>query len=76
MANHNSAIVTKIILVSIFVDGMDDMGGLRRWKSMGHHVVRHVSNTDFHDFNAMLNKFKFEVPHILGFVGLMLKDDT
>jgi hypothetical protein len=42
MTNHNNVVAIRIILVSIFIDGVDDIGGPRRWKAMGYHVVKQV----------------------------------
>jgi hypothetical protein len=55
---------------------VDDMGGPRRMKFMGHYVVKHVNDMYYQDFRATFQKFIFEVLYMLSLVGLKLKDDT
>lgn len=64
-------------MVSSLVDWMNDMGGPRGWKSMGHNVVKQVFYMDYYDFGILFEGFTFQVLiDILGLVGFLLKDGT
>lgn len=59
MTNHNSMIISRVIMVSSLVDWMNDMGGPRGWKSMGHNVVKQVFYMDYYDFGILFEGFTF-----------------
>jgi hypothetical protein len=68
MTNHNSVVAIRIISVPIFVDGVDDIGGPRRWKSMDYHVVKQVRDKDFSEFRVVFENIIVEVLHVTRFV--------